>query len=452
MSECRRAAGGGFWLGRVFRYARTVMGTMIFIGFTAQIGLGAVWLCCNFAKVQDFGWRNLGRTKPEGAIYALYGFLGRIPPILYLTQLGLAFFAGYRFLRMAGGLSARSGRRTFFCLWGSLALLTFPFAMQCHLAVLPYSAMSSLFLLMLSFLLEAVSGKGTAKTLTKLCAPNEAACAPAPGKLSGRKLGMAAAGLGRRWTHLRPLALAAVCGILTVTLALEAGADEREAVWGRGADAALASRTAWPSVWNDREYWSEELRGLISEEELWQAAYCPGNMEIVLEAVEQRAGDAAGDAYREMAKVAWKLRRPMILRQIAWDALGFGAFPLVFDMQLEGRMYDSYTGRNYEVMREHAPALTGYYAEYGCWWFVCCLVLGALLTLTWVAQKRIGKRQLLGAGVCVLMGALAVLAYTMRGAGLMDYRCTVAISQLWLAWAILSLGDNGGKRNGNVGG
>ncbi len=203
----------------------------------------------------------------------------------------------------------------------------------------------------------------------------------------------------------------------------------------------MASRMAWPSVWNDRGYWSEELRELTSEEELWQATYCPGNMEIVLEAIEERAGDGAQEAYREMAQTAWRLRRPMILRQIAWDALGYAAFPLIFPIQLEGRMYDSYTGRNYEVMREHAPALTGHYVRYCCWWFACCLGLAALLSLVRLLQGGIRGPQILGAGLCALIGALLSLAYTMRGAGLMDYRCTVALSQLWLAWAVLGAGS-----------
>ncbi|RKJ19905.1 hypothetical protein D7X48_11190 [bacterium D16-50] len=412
MGDLKGFTMGRFRQGSIFRHVAAVTERVIFIGFTAQIGLGAVWMCINFDKVQDFGWGNLGRTEPEGVIYTLYSFLGGIPQLLYLAQLAFALFAGYRFLSAAGRLPARSGRpfgqKPAFYFWGSLCLLTFPFAMQCHLAVLPYSAMGSLFLLMLSFLLEAVFGGGGKKALGRMR-------------------------MGR-------LSLAVVCGVLAVILALEAGAEERDAIWGRGAGAAMASRMAWPSVWNDRGYWSEELRELTSEEELWQATYCPGNMEIVLEAIEERAGDGAQEAYREMAQTAWRLRRPMILRQIAWDALGYAAFPLIFPIQLEGRMYDSYTGRNYEVMREHAPALTGHYVRYCCWWFACCLGLAALLSLVRLLQGGIGRPQILGAGLCALIGALLSLAYTMRGAGLMDYRCTVALSQLWLAWAVLGAG------------
>lgn len=429
----------GFRKGRVLRHVSNVIKGMIFIGFTVQIALGLVWMCCNFGQVQDFGWRNLGRTEPGGAIYALYGFLGRIPPLLYLAQLGFALFAGQRFLCKAGKFRVNSRGRAVFLLWGSLALLTFPFAMQCYLAVLPYSAMSSLFLLMLSFLLEAVSGKRAEAHPSEEAdeTSGEAdALGKTPGGGSGKDVRSGEGASGRlRWgIRLRSLAFAGVCGVLAAVLALEAGADEREAIWGRGTDAALASRLAWPSVWNDREYWPEELLSLTEEQELWRAAYCPGNMEIVLEGIRQRAQGAPEGFYRQMAETAWQLRRPMIVRQIAWDILGYGAFPLVFGMHMEGRAYDSYTGRNYETMRAHAPVLTKYYVKYGCWWFGCGLMLAFILFMLEIAAGGAGLR---GAAfplaVCALTGAAVALLYTMRGAGLMDYRCTVGVNQLWLA-------------------
>lgn len=418
--------------GGVLRHVSAVVKGMLLIGFTAQMALGVIWMCCNFAEVQNFGWRNLGRTEPEGAIYALYGFLGRIPPVLYLGQLGLGLFAGYRFLRIAGRVRADSRRKAAFLIWGSFALLTFPFAMQCHLSVLPYSAMGSLFLLMLSFLLEAVSGKGSE-------GPEESV---STGSFKSGKSGCP------RWKmRMCRLAFAAGCGGLAVILALEAGADEREAIWGRGADAAMASRVAWPSVWNDREYWPEELRAVTEERELWQAAYCPGNMEIVLEGIKLRAQGETKVYYRQMAETAWQLRRPMIVRQLAWDMLGYGVFPLIFDMQMEGRAYDSYTGRNYEIMREHAPALTGFYTEYGCWWFVWSLLLAFVLLALAIAAGDIRPgRAAVPLAVCAAAGTAVVLAYTMRGSGLMDYRCTVGVNQLWPAGVLCCMSACGRKK------
>ncbi len=384
---------------------------MIFIGFSIQIALGLAWAACNFFEVQDFFWRNLQRTEPEGAIYGLYSFLGHWPPALYLIQLGLAFYAGHRFLdrNVAAGFSMDARRRKAFTFWGSLALLTFPFALQCHLSVLPYSAAGSLFLLMLSLLLEAL-------------APPE-----------GRKR----KGAGKA------LAMGAVCGALAAVLALEAGADERDAIWGRGPEAAMASRMAWPSLWNDRIYWPEELRGLLSDEEAWDAMYRPGNMERALELIEARAGkEEAGKRYMQLAETAWQNRRPVILRQLGWDFLGYAVTPLIFPLQMEGRSYDSYSGRNYAAMREHAPLLTRRYVEYGCWWFKCVLALAAVSSAVRLLEGSADRRRALAVGgICVFLGGAGALLYTMRGAGLMDYRCTISICQLWLIWGLLGMGN-----------
>ena len=114
-------------------------------------------MCRNFGQVQNFG-------EPGSALYqGLFRLLGEIPQLMYLLQLGAAFLAGDFFLRsfsgiFSGGFSwkegSRNGRERFWSLWRALALLTYPFAMQCHMAVLPHSFMGSLFLMMLSFLIR----------------------------------------------------------------------------------------------------------------------------------------------------------------------------------------------------------------------------------------------------------------------------------------------------------
>ena len=438
----------GYVRDALLQHIHGVIKRVMFIGFTVQIVLGIVWMCCYFTQVQDLGWRNLGRTDPEGAVYGLYSFLGQVPSILYLLQLAFAFFARYRFLRrnVAESFSPDPRRKAVFSLWGSLALLTFPFAMQCHLAILPYSVMSSLFLLMVSFLAEAVSGIGSVGLRSRRKARQTEKGAgisdrgsTAPGKEPDTMKDVRPRGKRRGIPAPVP---AVLCGALAVLLAWEAGTDERDAIWGRGPEAAMASRLAWPSVWNDREYWPEELLALVEEEELWRAAYCPGNMEIVLEAIESRAGkEAAKGFYKQMAETAWQNRSSVIIRQVGWDMIGYGAAPLVFRQQMEGRAYDSYTGRNYEAMRAHSPVLTRYYVEYGCWWYGCSMVFALLLSVIRLLQGNVDWRRLAACGgVCVLAGAVPVLLYTIRGAGLMDYRCTIGIQELWLAWGLLCIG------------
>ncbi len=452
-------------------HVRTVMKGMIFIGFSGQIIWGIVWMCCNFARVQDFG-------EPDGALYGgLFRLLGENPQVMYLVQILAAFFTGYFFLqklRPAGrGLA----------LWRGLALLTVPFAMQCHLAVQPYSLLGSLYMLLLLGLLAALRGKAA-----------------------------------------RNLALAALC--TAGTLALSGAWDgERRAEPGHSFEGAMASRFAWPTIWNDLPRYPEELQELTAEV-AWEASFAPGNMELFYVAVESRVGEeAARRYYLQMAKVAWTYHAPMVVRQMGWDMLGYAVSPVVFQKQMAGGAYASYSARNYEVMRSCAPVVTRNYVDYGCWWFGSAVILAALLALAGLVRegdrqpgegqnevggrqpgegqnevggrqpgegqneaggrqslkgsaeaaersgrseaenqrgpekpddggsrsdmtegKLSGRKRVLFPGICIAVSGLLIALLVLRGAGQMDYRLVIAINQLWLCWPLTALGSGRQER------
>ena len=376
-------------------HVRAVIKRILFIGFSVQIALGIFWMCGNFMQVQDFG-------EPDSALYgSLYGLLGRIPQVMYVLQLSLAFFAGYHFLQRL------RPERIAFALWRGLALLTFPFAMQCHLAVQPYSFMGSLFLLMLSFLLEIRSRK-----------------------------------------RLGYLALAAVCGAGYLALSGLADIQRRESP-GHSFEGAMASRFSWPTMWNDLGRMPEELRGKV-EDVIWEASVCPDNMRLLYAALEDRVGvEKAREFYLEMARVGWEYHAPMIVRQIGWDILGYCVTPIVFQLQMEGDAYDAYSGRNYEIMRDHAPVLTRNYVDYSCWWFAWVLALSAAVTAAgaFLEKGRLPLRGILGSAiVCAVLSGLLAGVLTMCGAGRMDYKYTIAVNELWLIWALLLMGGERRER------
>ena len=117
---------------RAAEQIKSILKGILLIGFAIQAVLGLWWMCANFNDVQYFG-------KPEEGLYSvLYRMTGQIPQIMYILQLSFGLWGGWRSL--AGFLP---GWRAW---WGSLALLTYPMAMQCHLAVLPHSFVTSLFL------------------------------------------------------------------------------------------------------------------------------------------------------------------------------------------------------------------------------------------------------------------------------------------------------------------
>lgn len=391
-----------------------VIKKILFIGFSIQIILGLMWLYRNFGQVQDFG-------EPDSALYGwFYVLIGKNHFIMYLLQLIAAFLAGNCLLKRFGTAPAPGrGWGGPLKLWKGLAMLTFPFALQCHLAIQPYSFMASLSLVLLSFL---------------------------QGGFGRRRKGSPTAGAWKK--RIGCLAGAAVCAGLVVLLSGAADRENGEEP-GRSFEAAMASRFAWPTIWNDREYWPEELRQM-TEDVLWEVAYFPNNMKILQARLEESVGKEEAKAHNlQIAKTGWEIHSSTVIRQIGWDVLGYMFTPPVFQWQLKGNAYDSYTGRNYEIMRDHEPVLTRYYVDYACWWFGWMLLLALILTgIRLLLIKETDWRRSLIYLICCLAvaGAWAVFL-AMRGAGMMDYRLTIAVNELWLVWALLLM-EGGWKAPG----
>ncbi len=342
----------------------------------------------------------------------------------------------------------------FWSLWRALALLTYPFAMQCHMAVLPFSFMGSLFLVMLSLMVRLFArgrvpfqGEPAVKA-EEAAMGREAEAGETAGRVAAEVEGSVIDNpVKRRWQVIVHLAPAVVCAGMFTLLSGVADASGREEP-GRGIDAAMASRFAWPTIWYDQGSWSDELREAV-EDVLWEASYYPENMALLQSALEERAGaEAAGAYYREIAEVAWRNHAPMIIRQMGWDVLGYMLTPVIFQLQLRGEAYDSYTGRNYEIMRGNEPALTRNYVNYGCWWFLAAFVLSLLSFLFLPIMKKTApvkeavsvKKSVM---ICIVCSGILVGLLTLRGAGLMDYKYTALISQLWTLPALFHAHDRG---------
>lgn len=405
-------------------HIRAVIRGVLFIGLTIRILLGLAWMVCNFTQVQDFG-------EPDSALYGgLFKLAGEIPQILYLLQLVAAFFAGFVFL---GGF-----RRTAksFALWGGLALLTFPFAMQCHLALQPYSLMGTLLLVIFFILL---GGPGGFQKTGKPCGCSGDEMPGTDGRPNGKA--------GKKKSRRQLLGSAAiVLGCVGMIAGLSGWADVGKRGEPAGSFAsAMASRFAWPSMLSDWEQWPEELQS-VTENVLWEASFAPGNWKLLEEAIESSAdAETAKEWYRKIAGIGWKENTHAVIGQMGWDGLGYIISPVVVRMQLEGGLYDSCTGRNYEVMRTHAPILTRIYVDYECWWFPCSICLTLLLTLfsagdaDWPAAVR-------KVCACIGVAGIAVLILVLRGAGVMDYRYTIAVNELWLIWTLFLMSRKESER------
>lgn len=415
---------------------KKVVENILFIGFSIQIVFGLVWMCFNFMQTQEFG-------PVQSGLYSLFlQLLSRVPQVLYLLQLLLACAAGNMLLKpiCPPGVLRRA--------WYILAFLTFPMAMQCHLALLPYSFVSSLSFLELSYCREAMNAE---KGVDLPCLAKGAACwlvltllLPEYGWLGAVPLVLTVlirlpAFRGR----LRQLAysfimIAAFGGILMGIGSFTRTENEyRRSFWF-----SMASRMAWPTIWNDALFWDRDLRSATNAVR-WEVSKRPHNMERVLQPVIEDAFDEeqAKDYYRSMAEVAWGGHKSMIIRQIGWDVLTYAAPEAVLQMQLVGEGYDAYSGRNYEIMGMKSPRLTKYYVNYSCWWFYVATVAALLLAAAkrMAGEKVFFRKAVVFFAVVILFAGTAVAFYTLRGAGIADYKCTLAVSELWAVWVFVCM-------------
>lgn len=440
--------------------AKEVIKGILVIGFSIQIVLGIVWMCCNVAYVQDFAPVTVG-------IYSLFlHFSEKAYPLVYVVQLLMALGAGYRLcLRLWPPKKLPA-------LWGSLALLTLPMAMQCHLALLPYSFVCSAGLLQISFFCDLCSDGLKRVDLTGIlgCYLAQALLLPEYSVLGAVPVAvMLVCVLPRLRAKKRlfweSLLLAAAALLLAAGVNM---AEERLAMTGTemqnaesqaaersdisGLEWLLAKRVCWPTLWVDSDGLPDKIWE-VAGDVLWECTYYPGNMERYFRPALEEALDAeeAKALLREMTANAWRVHYPMIIRQVGWDVLGYGVTPIILPLQLSGDAYESCSGRNYEVMRNRTPALTKHYVNYSCWWFGTALVLTLALAVVRfvIGERPYGKRDGVVFTAALLFAGCAVSWYTLQGAGIMDYKYTIFMNEIWFVWSLKTIG--GRSRDGEEG-
>lgn len=456
-----------------------VLKGILFIGISIQTVFGIVWMCCNFSFIPQFGeslfYMQLSRTlrcdEYTGILYPLFLWIVRRNHyVVYVLQLAAAYAASRRFLCTLRPDMGKCRR-----IWCCLACLTIPVALQCHLAMLPCSFVSSLLLLELSLLSEAVkvmglqgdlqhiqriageSGRtgdrGILRRLTELCG-----CWLVSALLLPEYLYLGAVPVlclcfccrlqwkGQRRRKLYGvLLIAAFIGMIAGISSL----TQTEGLYGKVRKTplmAFTQRIAWTSLLADYEGWPWQIIYHLDEYTIIEAAwYADGMDRLLFPAMEKAVADQvitekeAIEYCGTLIETAWRWHKSVILREMAWDVLGYGASPAFLQSFLAGEGYDSYSSRNYEVFLEHTPKLSKRYMDYGSWWFTAALGLTAVLQLLqWCKGHERERRQTGQIVLCFLAAAGAmVLWYTMRGAGMMDYKNTLLIDELWMTWTVL---------------
>lgn len=424
---------------------------IFFIGFGVQILLGVIWMCCNVTRLQEF-------SVSGGFLYeGMRTLMGRAFVLFYAVQLALAGAVAYEWMGLCHGSSR------FLRMGGTLCLLTFPMALQCHLAVSPYSLSSSLFLLELSFAVRALREEdGTLWKIAKGCACWMALTFLLPEYFLLGLVPVLMTTLLKLPNLLKDLRR--LGGVLLLTAAfggMIAGMQElsgmEESPFSRENIAlSIFSRMGWPTIWHDAmAYWMDDEIPGLSVQVLQDASNRAEDFWRVVKPLVDEAltADEAAAFFLKKASVGWIVRRGQVLKQCGWDGLSYLLSPMCLPAQLRGYGGETYSGRNYERMLQYTPRLSGTFMRYGCWWFTAALPLAVLAFLSRrlafgrtasVQDGRSASRrgELKAWILCALSSAVLAASYTLRGAGRMDYKCTIAVILLWMVWVQGAMGKD----------
>lgn len=445
-----------------------VAGRICLIGFSIQIVLGLLWMFCNFTGYQEFGdsllYEEISKSflcdEYVGILYPVLVLFARVAGswfsvpghcLLYLMQLAVAWYAAHAFLQTIWHSSR------WWNLWGSLAILTSPMAMQCHLAVLPESLISSFLLLEFVWLWRSMERSGILQgrhlikaapfwLMAALLKPEYLYLGAVP-MILVLVYGIVHGGR-REWRQTGYNLLIVVCCAGSLVAANELIQEEgsRGRVH-RSVEASLFSRFSWSTLNDTYALWPEEMRGGVDSAMIWEASlYSDNLMPVVGTAMEQYYGEErAKELFAEAARISYEWNGAQIRHEILWDVFGYGFAPVAARMLLQGRGYYSYCMRNYDIMRSGFPVLTKYYFNYACWWFVAGLILAGFLQCVRGCKSFLDRRKETGLKfiqwryLCwwsvVAVSCLGMMIwYAMQGGGIYDYKNTAAISCVWMAW------------------
>ena len=430
---------------------RFILAGVLFLGFSVQIVLGLSWMFGNFLVSQAF-------PQDNGILYPILVYIakgvGSVIPIpyycfLYVLQLSVAFGACFY---LVGVIKKTS---IIVHIWASLVLLTYPFAMQCHLAALPDSLVSSCFLLELAVLTDCVKNESKIP-LHKLSL--SLPCMLFSGLLASEYVilsGVAVVLLlfvayikenNITYFFYSALLVGACIGMLAGITTL-ASNSRSYAFFDMSSNYKAMARCSWPVFDKEYDLWPEDAKEIISRENAYAINYYPENIQLKLKnPLEEKLGSKrAEQIYGEIASLSWENHTGAIIHDTAWDILGYVFSPMVVERQLAGKVYEACTGVNYENMRRNNPILTGMYLRYGDYWFGVAMVILVLVIL--VRNELIPNAKSILAFVATLIPLLtAAIYYSLQGAGIMDYKKTIYIGIMWilleLNWCLKGLEDS----------
>ena len=434
---------------------------IIYLFMGMQIILGIVWGIANLTKIPGFEESKevlqmsttLMVDEYVGFLYPLLirGITFLLPisgipacSVLYLLQLGLAYYAYSQFLKRVVFSDKKSNvqlRNKIRFLTGYL--ISVPVVFQVHMAVLPYSLASSLLILILVRIMERYKTEKQSKPkefiktgiLCLLCAQ----ICPEYIWLVGILIGIACA----FYLFCHKEFAVSLCLMLCLVLVGNGICNsiqpqmEQSGKIQNSPEAVLLKRVVWPNFARFSYFWKGEIRQTWNDTELLILSTYPEN--VIYDfgpTIDEMFGlEEANNIYWEMIKRSFELDTKQIIFRICKEAGAYFCPPVTTYAQLHG-IGATYAGWNYGRMKDYTPGLTEVYVEVALssWIFMMILlVVAGLLTLKkkeWVPEQRRKYRWWAG-GYLAAAVCLVDLWYVLVSAHTSDYKKVLVISIIW---------------------
>lgn len=450
-----RSAGKGkvYPLKKAIDISLSLIGRVIFIGLSAQIVLGILWAFGAMPGFQQFQEsffylavsEKLVWDEYTGILYPLIlRFLRGVCSILpfsytyflYPLQLLAAFFAIAYFIKSAWRAKG------FWKVWGTLALLSFPVALQCHMAVLPVSFAGSCFWVQLASFWKVQ--KGEKGDILKACIMQAlffvvGALLLPEYVLFGGVVGI----LLVIYCLKKKVYVTSLIYLVAVVLAVGINClVQNPGSWGRmhrSPESILFERVAFTHLDDPLMLQIGEMEEIASDYDFSRLCYYAlDRREKLGPYLEQKFGvENAKKKYGRIAEAYFLCLKREVLFQIRWDAIGYFLPPIATKFILNGSGYYSYTAKNYDAFLGRMPKFSDFYFNYYIGWFVVGSILIGLTLVLSIARlclKQGFPRKLKNTFpyvACVISGLIMPLWYTMQAAGSYDYKNVYVYLSLW---------------------
>ena len=381
-----------------------------------------------------------------GALYvgliALFGAVERLVGIpfqvlIYLLQFAIGLCSVY-FVASTLGRQEKTK-----ALWISAYVNTFPFLLQSHFSVLPYSLGGSIYLFLIGVLIRLINEMNTVGSEFRKLTKHgvwvvslwvlSGLVLPEYYLLSGALLVLCVLFAwisvsmkeekSKRLLELRGklLILVVIGAIVSGSLCLITTRDGSRGRMQNTASAQAVRRLAWPELFRMNDLWGREIRDTFSLEEL---AYYSAVPERVVDGfgpvLEKKYGrDKANQIYADMAYTAITSNTKAVGKQVLTDFAFYMCPQAMIALNLEG-VGGTYTGWNYEKFRDNTVLLAEIYTSFGG----CVFCAFGILTLLKMLFEKKKSGSFLWLAIVILV--MQALSSTWLTGGMVSYlRCPV---------------------------